>query len=333
MHGIMKFLYRFKLIYDKKICEENSIAHYVMSMKYLKKWIKTCKGTKYDLLISISHPFYVHKYAEILINSLRIDKWCAWFLDPYADNYCLSMSKKQVRKRVVEENKIFKNCTSIFATNEMVNQYRNSKIVKYLDKVTIAPTHMITDNCSAYSTETASDNKVKCAFTGAFLPSLRNPKLLFECFKKLPSNYFLYLYSRGCNDIVSQYKNVLSERLITNDYILNKTEFDKMIHNMDILIDIGNTVDNMVPSKILNYLSYGKPILHFTNCENDPAESILQKYPLFLSLSYNESIDVDQIVEFCEKMKGKKISWEEIEKNFYECTLRYVAERVLDILI
>ena len=332
MHGAMKILYGLKYMYNKKKYERNSFAHYVMSKERLKKWIKTFNSNEYDLIISISHPFYVHKYADLLTKHLEINQWCAWFLDPYSDNYNLSSSLKDVKKRIIEENRIFKNCTSIFATYEMVNRCKNSQIANYLDKVVVAPTHLMEDNCTTISSETVNDEKIKCVFTGTFLPSIRDPHLLLNYFDKLPPNFYLYLYSRFCVDAINLHKNILGKRLVINDFILDKVEFDRMIHSMDILIDIGNTLDNMVPSKVLNYLSYGKPILHFSNCKNDPVKRILENYSLSLSLPYNESINTREIVKFCEDMKGKTLLWKEVESSFFSCTLHYVANKVYEMV-
>ena len=39
----------------------------------------------------------------------------------------------------------------------------------------------------------------------------------------------------------------------------------------DVLLNLGNAVDNQLPSKLFDYFAAGKPVLHLCVIENDPA--------------------------------------------------------------
>ena len=74
--------------------------------------------------------------------------------------------------------------------------------------------------------------------------------------------------------------------------------------NSDILVNIGNTVEFQIPGKIFEYMSTGKPIVHFSKLPEDPALKYLQKYPRVLIIKEWEGNDeqmVNHLEVFCNK--------------------------------
>ena len=43
-----------------------------------------------------------------------------------------------------------------------------------------------------------------------------------------------------------------------------------MINNFHLLLSIGNTNKYQLPSKVIEYISLGKPVLHFAEIQDDP---------------------------------------------------------------
>ena len=302
----------------------------LMSYDALNDWIKEVSHKTFDLLISVSYPFYIQGYAKFVRKKLHIKKWIPYLLDPHADNvHCYKDKRKRRGKK---ENKIFKACTNIFTVEEIVTQARYSPIKKFLQKIQYIPTHLMTDN-TKYQKKNNTD-LIHFVYTGLFYPDIRNPEKLLQYFTQLPNNYILTLYSRGCVDIVTRYKEILGDRLQINDYILDQEEYNKMIGQADFLVDVGNTVSNQVPSKILTYCSFGKPIIHFKNCKNEVVGEKFQQYPLFNVVDYSNDISVvvEEIKNIVKKDFGEAVSYQEIKDNFSECTVEYVADKIKNIL-
>lgn len=328
---VVKIINRFKVAYYSREVEKHNIARYVMSFKELKDWIAGTDNMEYDLLISVSHPFYVHQYAKYIFENLTIKKWCSYFLDPYADNS--ETRPNEIEKRVVEEDEIFRECTNLFVVKEFVSKAVNSKIRDYTEKIIYVPTHPIVDKTGSGNTNKFKRSEVHCVFTGMFYDTIRNPRELFEIFKLLPSNYYLHLYYKGCSNIVEEYRSVLGGRLITNGYITDKTEFDNMIRSMDILLNVGNAISNQVPSKILNYFSYGKPVLNFKNCEDDPIEKNYSVFPLLKTVPYLASQKTaEEIIKFYKMHGNNKLGWPDIKCYFEDSTLEYLGQQLYFLL-
>lgn len=111
-------------------------------------------------------------------------------------------------------------------------------------------------------------------------------------------------------------------------------EAKKELENSDVLINIGNTMRNQVPSKVFEYISSRKPILNICQSEYCPTIPYLKKYPLALSVVSDsvieESIE-DEIAFFLNSSFEKEADEIEILQNFTGCTPVYCARQFEDI--
>ena len=301
----------------------------LMSLFALKKRMNQQKE-KYDLLISVSYPFYIQEYAKQVVKTLKIKRWIPYMLDPHADN--LHCFKDTRENRIKKEKELFKKATNIFAVEEFVTHAKLSPIIHYKEKVQYIPTHLIVDN-TKYCKANNSD-MINFVYTGIFYKDIRNPENLLRYFDKMPNNYILHLYSKGCEDVIKRYKEILGNRLQVNDFILDPEKYNEMIGKADFLIDVGNTVSNQVPSKILTYCSFGKPIIHFKNCQDEVVGDKFKAYPLFNVIDYTEDVEVvkNEIKKIVEKDFGKTVDYGKIKANFADCTVESVVEKIEKIL-
>ena len=90
-----------------------------------------------------------------------------------------------------------------------------------------------------------------------------------------------------------------------------------------------------MPSKVLTYISLGKPILNIVKIENCPSIEYLKEYPYAISVFENRRIDqgiINKIEDFCMTMKGKGLPYEYIKEKYKECTLDYVGQELYSII-
>ena len=88
----------------------------------------------------------------------------------------------------------------------------------------------------------------------------------------------------------------------------------------DVLINIGNNCKNQLPSKTLELLSSGNPIINFYYFKDDQYDMI-EKYPLGLNIGRDEEGAIEKVSRFCSLMKGKRLSFEEVEKLYPQNSL------------
>ena len=103
----------------------------------------------------------------------------------------------------------------------------------------------------------------------------------------------------------------------------------------DILINIGNSVPVHMPSKTLEYINTGKPVVNLYKMQDCPTLYYTNRYPLCLNLSEQDpDLDAaaDRFMRFCLENKGKTVDRAYIESEYADCTPEYIAGKILEAL-
>ena len=58
-----------------------------------------------------------------------------------------------------------------------------------------------------------------------------------------------------------------------------------MVNSSHCLLSIGNKNPNQIPSKVVEYLATGKPIIHFTEIDDDPVISLSNEFDNLLTIN------------------------------------------------
>ncbi|QQP69551.1 hypothetical protein JHE06_07970 [Carnobacterium sp. CS13] len=177
--------------------------------------------------------------------------------------------------------------------------------------------------------------KINCVYTGTLDKNMRNPKFVCDILSKRNDNINLHFYSRGnCESMLTEFQNKTNNQIQSHGKVSAESSLNAM-NESDILISIGNRGTEMVPSKIFEYISFGKPIIHFYKDDNDSSLEYLLKYPLALCIKedYKNVKNVNKLVSnFIEKNVSKTISFNEIKELFSLNTPDFTSERIDDFL-
>ena len=74
-----------------------------------------------------------------------------------------------------------------------------------------------------------------------------------------------------------------------------------LMKNAHVLVNFGNSNSSLVPSKIFEYMSYGKPILSTAPIKDEPCIKYLERYPLAAIIYQQEEIfdqNIEQVEQF-----------------------------------
>lgn len=103
----------------------------------------------------------------------------------------------------------------------------------------------------------------------------------------------LVFFSRGEKEQVELEAKNFRGTVVYHDYIC-LSELHTMYHHADYLLNVSHINANMVPSKIFEYMSYGKPIISTYVTDGDAAKRYISKYPesvcLDLKSSYEDNL-------------------------------------------
>ena len=182
-----------------------------------------------------------------------------------------------------------------------------------------------------HEVKVAKRDEIRCVYAGYLYGQLRDASFTLRLFAQMQDPRIqLYFVGNGQKKLLSAYnKGALKGRL----HLLGEKpakECDEILADADVLVNIGNTVNNQTPSKLLHYLGFGKPILNVISCVDCPSLSYVENYPLVLNVdgTRQEPADVTEIQEWITENRGKKVDYSEVAKLLTHCTPEYIAEQI-----
>ena len=169
------------------------------------------------------------------------------------------------------------------------------------------------------------DGKIKIVYAGALNSVIRNPEYTLSVLSKVDI-ITLYLFQSGdCDSILRKYS---SNNIRINGLVKRDNYLSLISKEADILLNIGNNSDLQAPSKMLELLSTGKPIINFY-FKKDNQYRMIEKYPLGLNIGRNEENAIDKVYSFCKSFCSSRMTYQEVEKMFPENCLKNQLE-ILD---
>lgn len=104
-------------------------------------------------------------------------------------------------------------------------------------------------------------------------------------------------------------------------------EADDALAYADVIVTIGNRNSDLMPSKLFDCMSTGRPILHFSQNNDDPYLPYLQKYPLSLTVSLRCGAvhNGNKIAHQLQQWAGCRLDWSTVRSAFPTALPTHVA--------
>lgn len=332
---ILKTLYYLRYVF---IAREKGTGGWEVKRVYEKfRELNENEIYSYDFVISASQPFQSHYVAEKIKEEKGENiKWIVFEFDPFAFNTSIKMNSRLRKKMYADEKRIFENCDIICLTPELYEFYKKKKFIQFSSKVNLIPFANIEP--VEYDSNKVSGNfmkrhKINCLFTGRLYDDIRNPSRLINVFSKIDKNIHLSMMTNLSIEKIKKYS--------PNNYLPSIIPFqnrDTALFNLmhaDILVNIGNTVEFQVPGKIFEYMSTGKPVIHFSKIKNDPALKYLNRYPKVFIVNEWEIDNINyknELENFCKDHKNHKLTFEDVNETLGEYSGNAVANKFINIL-
>lgn len=284
---------------------------------------------KYDCIISVSMPIWTSIALSLAdVCAIKVE----YRLDPYAYNHLITNTsfdyKINIEAEILEQmNLAF---LPILDYSDMINDVNIKDFTRKLFPIEF-PNLIHHKTSPTPLSDSIISEPLSFAFIGYLYEDIRNPLYMLDFFVKLNQdiNFKLYIIGGGCEEILKKYKQILGDNLQIIAHV-NSTEAYAVMNSTSFLINLGNSIYNMVPSKIIDYISTGKPILNFTKIKNCPTLQYMVKYEnSFSLLDYEWEQNYTKIKEFVQK-NHKQIDYNEIELLYNQNTPSFVANFILD---
>lgn len=181
------------------------------------------------------------------------------------------------------------------------------------------------------------DVKNKCpdtmilVYAGTMYRKLRNPEFLLSLLINLSHRIKIKAFFLGggdCEDILvkAEYESHgaieylgMQPHAVAMQYILSA----------DILLSVGNQESPMAPSKIYEYMSTGKPIIHTFTYEKDPCIEPLKRYENALILDQSKGISDKDMDEFISNLS--EYEYDSVANKFISSTPDYSTNFLLEL--
>ena len=233
----------------------------------------------YDLIVSVSLPFSSHIAAYIL-NKKNKKKWIMDIGDPYTLKKDAPENNKILYGYLNKyyENKFYSLASKIIFTHEDAM----SAHIDYFDidkeKTFIGnPISNFDEELFSRSLEYNYNSfPIKFGYFGVFTKGVRSPKNFMTYFKDTQDIQFHWYVNDDSKKEIIIHNNDLDS--IFHSLVSRDEALKLMSDSFHCLVSIGNLNSTQLPSKVIEYISTGKPVIHFCEIENDPVKNISKDF-------------------------------------------------------
>lgn len=307
-----------------KIRDPNGYSD-AMNVLYIREELKRIRSEfAYDLIISTSEPFAAAAAAS--------EDSCGWkalyLMDPP------ELVRNEIGTKYRNQNlRHILNSQTVILTTPFIREALFSSGMRSLEpKIISVGFPMIEQHGTNHSAR--ADRSIRLLFTGWMCSQLRSPQYFLDIVSRLDDRFEVTFMGKECDLLQDRFPTKSKATLIT----LPNQPYEAALQAMadaDVLINIGNSVPIHMPSKTLEYINTGKPMVNFYKFPECPTLYYTKRYPLALNM-FEQEKDMDaaaeQFVRFCVENVGKTVEREWIEKEYDDCTPKYIAKMILERL-
>ena len=183
--------------------------------------------------------------------------------------------------------------------------------------------------------EPVEHDDIQCVFCGSLHPGMREPGFALALFRALRDDTVTLTMAGGgwerFEADADETARVLGAKFVRPG-LLPPDEAAALENHADVLVSLGNTYDNQMPSKLFGYFATGKPVLHLAVSENDPTLPYLVRYPLALVLHRKDGVTpgtVAKLHSWLHNVQGHALPFAQTARLYPEFTPEKVAEEFL----
>lgn len=290
---------------------------------------KVIKEEKIDTVICTFLPIeslHVGKEVKKIYPKVRT---VAYMLDSFSGGFLPRFLpiKLTLRKKLNWEKDILENYNEIILMessrqhHELYSKKENwYQKARYLD----VPAFTRCTETKVYKAD-KSEEIVMC-FVGTISDDVRTPYTFLKIMSYIKDIkvHIIFVGNNTCKHL-NQY--LFDSDTVKVDFLgeMKYEDAQEIVKKSDILINFGNINSNLVPSKIFEYMSYGKPIISTYTSLDDTSLTYLRKYPVVFFIYEHDSNYADcasKLKEFILECSNQIIEPSYMEKILYKNTPR-----------
>lgn len=255
----------------------------VISSRYSRRIYNCIKEVNMKRSFDMIIPVYTqidtliaaNKFKKLFNNNVVV---VPYFLDSLAAGYGPKiMSQKWVEKRGLKwENRLLREVNHIVMMKSSEPFYEDRrKTIPYFSKISFLDLPLFVPS-THYKKKKNSVKEI--LYVGTIPGHIRNPKFFLEIFTRINDDgiQLTLIGPSTCESMIQEYVN--KDHRIKRIQSVPHNEAIKRIESADILLNLGNNLMTMTPSKIFEYISTGKPIISTAPIKDEPCIPYLERY-------------------------------------------------------
>ncbi len=304
---------------------------------------KLCRSEQFDAVITVSHPFSGHVIGLLLKQSFPAISWLADSGDPfcYMEESAPNNFKLYRRLNHRIEKKILQSVDHFTVTTNGTAFIYQQLFSESAKKICVIPP-LLQDAflCEKKNTKNFFEkNAIILFFAGTFYDDIRNPRPLLVLLDRMVTHSPLLrdklqmhifgspeILNKALDDYPTLFPRVHCHDKVPHNYIVNAMQ------QATCLVNIGNKTSYQLPSKIIEYMSTGKPILNICTITDDSSSNILVNYPFHMNILVGQYDDLDSIVEFIEQSPNHGLSKTESYKHVMFFSSHSISDSYLKLI-
>lgn len=174
------------------------------------------------------------------------------------------------------------------------------------------------------------EGQVKCLYAGSLVRNYIVPENCLSFIdmisKKMDICVNFYIGGNALESV--KQASISNPRLVSWADFIPRDQLIGEYKNYDIFISIAERSGKQFSSKIFDYISTGKPIIHFYEAENDINLNVLRKYPNALLIKSDEFKNSNLLSEYLKffSKKNDRVDYDIIKKLYADADPLYTCQ-------
>lgn len=251
----------------------------------LRKTRALLDHTRFDAIVTVSNPFSDHLVGLAIKRQYPSLRWLADLGDPFSLDEAPAVNNRLIygRWNARLERAVFQHADVVAVTNEATSNAYRRRYPEVADKIRVIPPLF---SCAAAPPCPARSPAARrhLVYAGRLYCGLRSPAPLLSWFRELlaASNDDWHLHFFGdsteCRHEFLPYANLIGRRIWLHGAV-DHGIVQRALREADVLANLGNDNPHQVPSKLVEYMATGRPILNFIARTPDTSTELLRAYP------------------------------------------------------
>lgn len=220
------------------------------------------------------------------------------------------------------EIKMLKMADKIFSMHSLKDHFNSGFSQSLLSKISYLEHPLLIK--PSFASKKNDEEEISFTYAGSLIRGVRSSDgclaLFDEIAKKNLIKVNFYCFGNDSDAIFKYSKK--APHIFTNFGKVEQNEVKKAISCSDFLISIGDIEGKQITSKIFDYLSTGKPIIHFAYVQDCINIELLESYPLAHIIvldnkhHYDQQSVTNDTVGFIKKVNGMCLSFSDIKEIY-----------------